>query len=94
MSCQNQSASSSNCSINSVGAGNQLFASLIQTFLTTQCALSSPNLWPRDYGKYVLEHGELFIFRNSENEIIFQSRRMYKVLNSRLKVAQNLILAK
>ncbi|XP_055295157.1 glucose dehydrogenase [FAD, quinone]-like [Sitodiplosis mosellana] len=52
--------SSSECSTNSVGAGNQLFASVIQTFLATQCALSSPDLWPRDYGEDVLRRGTLF----------------------------------
>lgn len=59
MTCLNQSLDSSHC-INSVGAGSELFASLIQTFLTTQVALSSSNLWPQDYGKVALKHGKHF----------------------------------
>lgn len=49
---------SSTCSAPSIGPANQLFASLVQTILATQCAISPSSLWPEDYGASVFENGE------------------------------------
>lgn len=45
------------CASHSTGAGVQLFASLVQTLMATQCAISPPEMWPADYGKIALEKG-------------------------------------
>lgn len=50
----------SHCAAQSVGAANQLFASLIQTILATQCSISPPEMWPNDYGPIAIEHGKIF----------------------------------
>lgn len=39
------------CAAQSVGAANQLFGLLIQTLLAAQCSISSPSLWPEDFGE-------------------------------------------
>lgn len=58
---------STQCAAQSVGAANQLFMSLIQTFLTAQCNIPSPDFWPRDYGEVALKQGlnfsESFLMR-------------------------------
>ena len=46
----NQSSAAPNCDAQSVGVANQLFATLIQTLLATQCSISPPEMWPEDYG--------------------------------------------
>lgn len=45
------------CASQSVGAANQLFATLIQTVLAAQCSISPPELWPKDYGRKALHKG-------------------------------------
>lgn len=47
----------SNCASQSVGTANQLFITLFQTLLTAHCSLSPANMWPKDYGPFVLKHG-------------------------------------
>lgn len=64
----NESLISPQCSAQSVGASNQLFVTLLQTLLTAHCSISSPNKWPRDYGKVALEHG-----LNEYNFIVVES---------------------
>lgn len=46
----NQSLVEPYCSAQSVGSANQLFATLIQTLLATQCSISPQAMWPDDYG--------------------------------------------
>lgn len=48
---------SSQCAAQSVGPTNQLFTALIQTILAAHCSISSPDMWPRDYGENILENG-------------------------------------
>ncbi|XP_031617192.1 glucose dehydrogenase [FAD, quinone]-like [Contarinia nasturtii] len=43
------------CEAQSVGAANQLFATLVQTILAVQCSISPPDMWPKDYGETALE---------------------------------------
>ncbi|XP_059619955.1 glucose dehydrogenase [FAD, quinone]-like [Phlebotomus argentipes] len=45
------------CATHSAGPANQLIALLINTLLTSQCALSPPEMWPQDYGPTILEKG-------------------------------------
>lgn len=52
-----QNLCSSQLSSQSVGAGNQLFVSLVQTLLAAQCSISPPEMWPRDYGPTAIERG-------------------------------------
>ena len=47
----NQSCWTSPCAAQSVGAANQLFVSLVNTIIAAQCAISPPEMWPKDYGK-------------------------------------------
>lgn len=51
------------CAAQGVGAANQLFSNLIQTILTVQCSISSPEMWPKDHGQTVLKQGKLFLFQ-------------------------------
>lgn len=60
MSCD-QTAHLSQCSVQSVGAGAQLFLSLIQTLIASQCAISPEQMWPRDYGKTSVKKGKINI---------------------------------
>ncbi|XP_055302507.1 glucose dehydrogenase [FAD, quinone]-like [Sitodiplosis mosellana] len=53
----NQSLIPPTCAAQSVGTVNQIFATLLQTFLTAQCSISSSDKWPRDYGRVALEKG-------------------------------------
>lgn len=55
--CNQTSLLSQNCAAQSVGTGNQLFYSLIQTILTAQCSISPPEMWPKDYGPYAIKNG-------------------------------------
>lgn len=48
---------SSECAAQSIGPANQLFGLLIQTIITAQCAISSPDQWPKDYAQQALESG-------------------------------------
>lgn len=45
-----------NCVIKSLNSPN-LFAGILQTVLAAQCAISSPDNWPRDYGSTVWNKG-------------------------------------
>lgn len=47
----------SSCVIQSLNSPN-LFAGILQTILAAQCAISSPDNWPVDYGSTVWNHGE------------------------------------
>ena len=58
MSCD-QTAHLPQCSVQSVGAGAQLFLSLIQTLIASQCAISPDQMWPRDYGKTAVKKGKI-----------------------------------
>lgn len=49
------------CAAQSLGPANELFGALIQTILTVQCAISPPELWPKDYGPTAIEYGLFFI---------------------------------
>lgn len=51
---------SSQCASHSLGPANDLFALLIQTLLAAQCAISPPDMWPKDYGLTLIEKGESF----------------------------------
>lgn len=55
-------AITSPCQAHSVGASNQLFGLLIQTILASQCAISPPDMWPKDYGPEAIEKGKYFLF--------------------------------
>ncbi|XP_059622255.1 glucose dehydrogenase [FAD, quinone]-like [Phlebotomus argentipes] len=45
------------CAAQSAGPVNQLLGLLINTLVSAQCAISSPEMWPKDYGPSVLEKG-------------------------------------
>lgn len=45
------------CATQSVGKSNQLLNVLIQTIIVTQCNLSTPDMWPEDYGPTAIEKG-------------------------------------
>uniref|UniRef100_A0A182MEM3 Glucose-methanol-choline oxidoreductase N-terminal domain-containing protein n=1 Tax=Anopheles culicifacies TaxID=139723 RepID=A0A182MEM3_9DIPT len=45
------------CASQSVGPANQLFGLLVQTILAAQCAISPPDMWPKDYGPTALARG-------------------------------------
>lgn len=53
-------AITSPCQAHSVGASNQLFGLLIQTILASQCAISPPDMWPKDHGPEAIEKGKYF----------------------------------
>lgn len=53
---------SSQCAAQSLGPANELFGALVQTILTVQCAISAPELWPKDYGPSAMQHGETSFF--------------------------------
>lgn len=55
----NHNAMASQCTGESVGPANQMFANLIQTILAVQCSLSPPDMWPKDYGEDALKQGKL-----------------------------------
>lgn len=55
-------AITSPCQAHSVGASNQLFGLLIQTILASQCAISPPDMWPKDHGPEAIEKGKYFLF--------------------------------
>lgn len=50
-------ALNSQCAAQSIGPANQLFGALIQTILAAQCAISPPDMWPKDYGPTALQQG-------------------------------------
>lgn len=52
---------SQQCASQSLGPANELFGALVQTILAVQCAISPPDLWPKDFGPEALENGESFI---------------------------------
>ena len=45
------------CAAQSVGAGNNLFGTLLQTLLAAYCALTPADRFPKDYGPTALEKG-------------------------------------
>uniref|UniRef100_A0A336MWJ3 CSON006487 protein n=1 Tax=Culicoides sonorensis TaxID=179676 RepID=A0A336MWJ3_CULSO len=45
------------CASHSLGTGNELFGLLIQTLIAAQCALSPPDMWPKDFGPNAVENG-------------------------------------
>ncbi|XP_031626459.1 glucose dehydrogenase [FAD, quinone]-like [Contarinia nasturtii] len=45
------------CTTESVGSGAQMFLALVQTLIAAQCAISPPEMWPKDYGEIALEKG-------------------------------------
>lgn len=61
MECQNQNLIAPQCAAQSVGAANQLFATLIQTILAAQCAVSPSEKWPKDYGPTAMKHSKFKI---------------------------------
>lgn len=52
---------SSECAAQSLGPANELFGALIQTILSVQCAISPPELWPKDFGPTAMQQGETSI---------------------------------
>lgn len=42
----------------SLGPTNQIFSLLLQTILQTQCSISPPDLWPKDFKPYALENSK------------------------------------
>lgn len=46
------------CSAQSLGAASSLVNLILQTLITTNCALTDPNRWPQDYGEIALKNGE------------------------------------
>lgn len=74
MSCD-QSALLLQCSVQSVGTGAQLFLSLIQMLIVSQCAISPEQMWPRDYGKTAVKEGKInviliIVFVQESDEIL------------------------
>lgn len=65
----NQTCWTSTCAAQSVGTGNQLFVSLVNTILAAQCAISPPGMWPRDYG------GKVAHRKSNENSIKTKNRQ-------------------
>lgn len=53
---------SDQCAAQSLGPANELFGALIQTILSVQCAISSPDNWPTDFGPSAMQHGETSTF--------------------------------
>lgn len=49
---------SEQCAAQSLGPANELFGALVQTILAVQCAISPPELWPKDFGPDAMQHGE------------------------------------
>lgn len=47
------------CLSQSVGQANALTTTLLQMLLASYCAISSPDIWPRDHGEHIIEHGIL-----------------------------------
>lgn len=63
------------CATQSVGAANQLFTSLVQTILTVQCSISSPDMWPTDYGKTLFKQGKRSL---NATDILFGEKKLAK----------------
>lgn len=55
----------SQCAAQSLGPANELFGALVQTILTVQCAISAPELWPKDFGPTAMQNGETSILFHS-----------------------------
>lgn len=45
------------CTAQSFGPVNQLFGLLLQTLVKNQCAISPPEMWPKDFGPTAMEKG-------------------------------------
>lgn len=45
------------CQAQSFGPVNQLFGLLLHTLVKNQCALSPPDMWPKDFGPTAVEKG-------------------------------------
>lgn len=52
---------SNQCAAQSLGPANELFGALVQTILSVQCAISPPELWPKDFGPSAMQNGETSI---------------------------------
>lgn len=60
---------SSQCASQSIGPANELFGALIQTILSVQCAISPPELWPKDFGPTAMQQGETHQFQFQQQKI-------------------------
>lgn len=58
MLCSNQSLYSPPCASQSVGAANQLFVALVETLSAALCAISPPQMWPKDYAPIAIRSGK------------------------------------
>ncbi|XP_055845322.1 glucose dehydrogenase [FAD, quinone]-like [Episyrphus balteatus] len=45
------------CAHQSLGIGNTLVSTLLHTLLAAQCAVSPPDLWPKDFGPTYIQNG-------------------------------------
>lgn len=45
------------CAENSVGFSNALVTTLVQAILSSYCAISTPDMWPEDYGPSAFQNG-------------------------------------
>lgn len=52
------------CPSNSLGPANQLFGLFVQTILMAQCNISSPDMWPEDFGPTAIKEGIVNIWVN------------------------------
>lgn len=50
------------CMSETVGVTSELTTSLLQLLLSTYCSISSPDLWPKDYGENLTFDTESFDF--------------------------------
>lgn len=65
---------SSQCAAQSLGPANELFGALVQTILAVHCAISAPELWPKDFGPTAMQNGETLILFHST---YFMKSRMH-----------------
>lgn len=56
------------CAAHSIGPANQLFTLLIQTILSAQCSISSPEKWPNDFAQNAIENGKHSIYLQKYHE--------------------------
>lgn len=48
------------CLLRSTGAANKIVNGMYQNLISNECALSSPSMWPADYGSAVLKQCKAF----------------------------------
>ena len=46
------------CAAQSIGMTNGMFGLMLQTLIAAQCALSPPEMWPKDFGPEAIENGK------------------------------------